>query len=592
MRQFIARTLLVCGLVPVFAHAVPAQQTAQTIPSGERGGINATSPALISDATSLAEVRRQLQHQREEIDQLRAALNEQTRLLNGLLAHTARAESVASAAIIQPATDGTSGALDSNNSNPPVQTATKNAQGDSLETRVGRIESQTKTVEALSKQLGSITFSGDIRLRYEGTFGQLNALPNNANPAIAGNELSSRNRARIRARLALRGQLGKEFDWGLRFATGTLPDVISVNQTLTDFFDRKQFALDQAYITYRPSAIPGLKLQGGKFETPWLSTEMTWDGDIQPEGINESYSRDFKISALKNLTFVAWQLPLLERQAAFTLDAGGRVNRGLSRRNGRDLALYGAQARARFGLTPTVALTVSATDLYFSGTQFITPAQFFGGQLQIPVMVNIPATATTPAQSVTALVPLSRDLFVAGLSLGISTATNNATNRDGRLSSGFNLVDLIARLDLTGSRRFPVTLLFNFVTNTQTRDVITAGPGSTNLIVNNDENNGYWAEIQVGKTQEKNDVQFGYTFMRIEKDAVLTPFNFSDIPQQSDVRAHRFNFSYNAAPRVILSLTGLVTARPHGLLGVFGNTPTGSLNRATTKLQLDTVFRF
>lgn len=589
MRQIIARTLLVCGLVPVFAYVASAQQAAQIITSGERGGIDAASPAPMGDAISLAEVRRQLQQQREEIDQLRVALNEQTRLLNELLARTARAESAASAAVIQPVADGTSSALDSSL---PAQTATKNAQGDSLETRVGRIEAQTKTVEALSKQLGSITFSGDIRLRYEGQFGQLNALPNNANPAIAGNELTARHRTRLRARLTLRGQLGKEFDWGIRFATGVLSDVTSSNQTLTDFFDHKQFALNQAYVTYRPSAIPGLKLQGGKFETPWVFTEMTWDGDLQPEGVNESYSRDFKTSALKNLTLIAWQLPLLERQAAFTLDANGRVNRDLSRRNGRDLALYGAQARARFGLTPTAALTVSATDLYFSGTQFITPAQFFGGQLQIPVTVNIPATATTPAQTVTALVPLSRDLLVAGSSLGISSATNNATNRDGKLSSGFNLVDLIARLDLTGSRRFPVTLLFNFVTNTQTRDVVTAGTGGVNLIVNNDENNGYWAEIQVGKTWEKNDVQFGYTFMRIEKDAVLTPFNFSDIAQQSDVRAHRFNFSYAAAPRVILSLTGLVIERPHGLLGVFGNTPPGSLNRATRRLQLDTVFRF
>jgi hypothetical protein len=34
-------------------------------------------------------------------------------------------------------------------------------------------------------------------------------------------------------------------------------------------------------------------------------------------------------------------------------------------------------------------------------------------------------------------------------------------------------------------------------------------------------------------------MQFGYTFMRIEKDAVLTPFNFSDVTQQSDMRGHR-----------------------------------------------------
>jgi hypothetical protein len=80
--------------------------------------------------------------------------------------------------------------------------------------------------------------------------------------------------------------------------------------------------------------------------------------------------------------------------------------------------------------------------------------------------------------------------------------------------------------------------------------------------------------------------------VRIEKDAVLTPFNFSDITQQSDMRGHRLGFSYTADPRVILTVTGIVTERPTGLFGAFGNTPPGSLNRATTRLQLDTIFRF
>ena len=595
---FMRRALPVCALVLAVLCSAHAQEA--SVPATAAAGDTSAS-----GTAALTEVRRELEQQRAEIEQLRAALVEQSRLLRELLSRTAGVEATAAAAAPPPATaiqqatytTAIGGAADvvaatHDNATTP-QTGTKNAQGDSLETRVGRVEAQTKTVEALSKQLGSITFSGDIRLRYESQFGQLNSLANDANPLVAGNELTARNRARLRARLALRGQFGKEFDWGLRLATGTLPDVTSANQTLTDFLAHKQFALDQAFIAYRPAAVPGLRLQGGKFETPWLFTEMTWDVDIQPEGLNETYSRDFKHPALKNLTLVAWQLPLLERQAAFMLDAGGRVNRDLSRRDGRGLALYGAQARARFALSSTAALTVSAADLYFSGTQFITPGQFFGGQLQIPVTVTLPATATTPAQTVTALVPIPREQLVSGSSLGISTASNNAVNRDGRLSSGYNLVDLIARFDITRSNRFPVTVLFNLVTNTQTRAVVLAGgPGGANRVLRNDENNGFWAEVQVGKTREQGDVQFGYTFMRIEKDAVLTPFNYSDIAQQTDIRAQRFNFSFTANPRVILSVTGIFTQRPNGLLGVFGNTPPGSLNRPTTRLQFDTLFRF
>jgi hypothetical protein len=135
-------------------------------------------------------------------------------------------------------------------------------------------------------------------------------------------------------------------------------------------------------------------------------------------------------------------------------------------------------------------------------------------------------------------------------------------------------------------------LLFNFVTNTQTHDVVTAGPGGANLILPNKENNGFWGEVQVGQTRARGDMLFGYTFLRVEKDAVLTPFNFSDITQQSDMRVHRFVLAYAADPRVTLSLTGIVTQRLHGLLGPFAVTPPGSLNRATTRLQFDTAIRF
>lgn len=108
----------------------------------------------------------------------------------------------------------------------------------------------------------------------------------------------------------------------------------------------------------------------------------------------------------------------------------------------------------------------------------------------------------------------------------------------------------------------------------------------------NNENNGYWAELQVGRATERGDFLAGYTLMRIEKDAVLMPFNWSDITQQSDIRAQRFVFANTADPRVTLSLTAIITERSNGLLGIFGLTLPGSLNSPTTRLQIDTTFRF
>jgi hypothetical protein len=455
------------------------------------------------------------------------------------------------------------------------------------------VEDRLKKVETRVSEIGAIKFSGDIRLRAESIYGQENFTANANNPAILGNELSSRNRMRLRARLQMRGSVNDEIDWGLRFATGSFADNISTNQTLTDFFNRKPFGLDQAFLTYKPKRVPGLRLQGGKFETPWMFTEMTIDNDLMVDGFNESYTRTFKKSTLKDLTFVAWQLPMLERNSAFVRNANGSVNIEQSHRGGRDLALYGGEVRARFEPSSRLALNLSASDLYYSGTQFISPVQVFGSQLLLPLTFTIPASGATPAQTITTQVAISRDLLVAGnANLGLTNASNNAINRDGRLASGYNLVDLLGRVELKHSKRWPVTLIGNFVINTQVHDVVTAGPGGADLLLPNNENKGFWGEVQVGAAKARGDIQLGYTFMQIEKDAVLTPFNFSDITQQSDMRGHRVVFGYTADPRVTFNVIGIVTQRLNGLFGPFVPTPAGSLDRSTFRLQLETIVRF
>jgi hypothetical protein len=592
LQSKMARALMLCAFCVLTFLNVDAQTPAER--SGARKPETAT-PNSGDTKTEMDEVRRQLREQQEELKRMTALINEQTRVIGELRQRVEQSEQRTSSA---PAVITTAGVATSDQIARPSQdsssAATTGKGQQDTEARVARVEEQVKkTSETIARQLGSITFSGDMRLRYESFYGQLNALANGDNPAIVGNPLSTRQRFRVRARLAMRGQIGKEFDWGIRFSTSSFADTISSNQTLTDFFNRKPFGLDNAYLAWTPQRVAGLRLQAGKFEVPWVRTEMTIDNDLNPEGFNEIYSRGFQKSTLKNITFVAWQLPFLERNSAFVRNPNGTVNIDESRRAGRDLALYGAQLRARFEPSEKVGLTLSVADLYYSGAQFISPVQVFGNQLQLPVTINIPATANAPAQTVTTQVSIPRDLLVAGVgNLGVSTASNNAVNRDGRLSSGFNLVDFIGRLDLAYSKRYPLAFIFNFVTNTQTHDVVVAGAGGANVLLPNHENHGYWAELQVGRIKERGDILFGYTFIRIEKDAVLTPFNFSDLIQQSDSRTHRLSFNYTADPRMLLTLTGFIAERPNGLLGAFGNTPLGSLNRPTVRVQFDTTFRF
>ena len=115
-----------------------------------------------------------------------------------------------------------------------------------------------KKIDELYKKFGAIRFSGDLRFRAE-TF---------RNQGFdAPTESPDRNRLRIRARVALDGTIDKHFDWGMRLATGFFTNAVSPNQTFTDFFERKPFALDRAFIRFDSKTDKvGVQLVAGKFE--------------------------------------------------------------------------------------------------------------------------------------------------------------------------------------------------------------------------------------------------------------------------------------------------------------------------------------
>lgn len=141
-------------------------------------------------------------------------------------------------------------------------------------------EDSATSAPSLPAWLSAITPKVDFRFR---------------NETIDGEGLSLRNRARIRARLGFVAGFS-DVDVAFGLASGNDGDPVSANQTLGQGFSKKPIWLDLAYADYHPSQIPGAHLVLGRMKNPFVppgKTELMWDHDLHPEGINLSWSRAF-----------------------------------------------------------------------------------------------------------------------------------------------------------------------------------------------------------------------------------------------------------------------------------------------------------
>ena len=99
-----------------------------------------------------------------------------------------------------------------------------------------------------------------------------------------------RHRTRLRARVGTDVSLGDGFNAGVRIATGESNSPTSPNQTFGASggnFSKYSLWLDRAFISY--DAGPGdgeeLTFLGGRFDNPFMSTEIMWDEDIGFDGL-------------------------------------------------------------------------------------------------------------------------------------------------------------------------------------------------------------------------------------------------------------------------------------------------------------------
>jgi hypothetical protein len=545
------------GIAAILALSLSAGGFATRVAAAEgdnAGGSNASSPATpatpkasspaeSNSATVLelkqleanvAEQAKQFDVHTKELDEERAALHDEL----------SRIAEMESALGITPGTDLTAVSL-------PVASALvadpsaaqQNTQAtvpQDWSTRVGNLEDRLK-------DFGPFSFSGDIRLRDEPFFGG------------PSNQSLDQNRERFRVRFNINAKLNDDFSGGFSLASGDINDPTTTNQTLANFYTRKTIAIDKAYVQYNPHEFKELTLIGGKFAYPWYNTELTWDKDLNPDGAAETLVFNTDTPVLKKIALVGFELPFA--QVAKTASPDNQ--------SAATSIVYGGQLQTTFELARWLRFGAFTGyyDYHDADAIALALARASSKNPQTPFTGLLPLGTGNTVQNSILTTTSTNEVTVGGTSFptGVTSITN------AQFESKFGLFDSIARFDITTpSDKWPIAIIGDYVQNTEACanvPFLAAAPAntssvhysqSTNFSCNANQRRGYWGEVQVGRAQKRGDWQFDYTRIMIEREAVLSNFDYSDIRQGSNVSEHRAMVIYQVHRNVQTSFTALI----------------------------------
>jgi hypothetical protein len=451
------------------------------------------------------------------------------------------------------------------------------------------------TLERGLNTFGPFSFAGDVRVRDEDYSG---------GPV---NDSQDRNRERYRARFYINAKLNDDLSGGLGLSTGDLNDPITSNQTANQFFTRKPFALDRAFIDYTPHQWKALTLIGGKFAYPWYRTQLTWDDDIFPEGVAEKLEwKSDTWHVLRQFALIGFELPFAETQNPEAIRTSTQpVNAILPYDTGsiHQSVVYGGQLQTRWQLGSRVS--------------FLADTAFYNYHNADPIALANQVAYGNPTTSSTTdgLLPLNNTLTnsfqtvtetVTTLSTSGSAPGSVVVSKQviaAKLNSKFALLDSIAQFDIkTWSDRWPIRFLGDYVQNTEAcgndpgaapfipaatlttlEKTATITVATVNGTCDSHDRRANWAEARFGRQQEKGDWQFAYTHMLIEREAVMSLFDFSDIRQGSNVQQNRVEAYYQAHKNVQVGFTGF-----------FGRQldTTNVTETELKRLQFDVIYKF
>ena len=148
---------------------------------------------------------------------------------------------------------------------------------------------------ALPDWIDRLKMSGDLRARFQhDTFASDNApyFVDWAAGQQINNSTESRDRVRLRGRLEVDAKLAPEWNGGARIATCRQNDPLCIDASAGMAGNRSEIRLDRAFLSYE-RATSDVKINVGRFNNPFLSTDLVWNSQLGFDGVAGTYKHQW-----------------------------------------------------------------------------------------------------------------------------------------------------------------------------------------------------------------------------------------------------------------------------------------------------------
>jgi len=404
---------------------------------------------------------------------------------------------------------------------------------------VEEVTSANTLYPALPEWMRRIRWTGDIRLRGEADdfasnnaqnvyldFNQINAAGgvSKAGTNAFLNTTVDQNRLRVRVRFGFDADLGSGWTTAVRLATGSVGEIIATtNQTLGTYGAGYTITFDQAYLRWTGQSSTGRQVftaYGGRFENPWVSTDLIWYNDLTFEGVIAAYRVNFSSHAPRHDLFLTLgALPL----TSFSPFSSNPTN--------RQKWLYGGQLGLDFSSKNASRLRLAAA--YYDYTHIVGQRNAFDSTLY---------NWTAPA-----FVQKGNTMF------DISNTADPTVNLFA-LAANYRIADLIAIGELQVGSGHSVGLTLEALRN--------VGFNVSQVMANTGtyvapRTHGYRADVGFGTSTPPGfgswRASIGYRYL--QRDAVLDAFNDEDFHLGgTDAKGYTVLFDFSFNPHVWLRM--------------------------------------